>query len=53
VRGAKTSPMKLRSQMASFAVCVDATYSALVVDKVTSSCLQELQETAPPSMMNA
>ncbi|KIK32661.1 hypothetical protein CY34DRAFT_100975, partial [Suillus luteus UH-Slu-Lm8-n1] len=41
------------SQMASFAACVAATYSASVVESVTSSCFFELQDTAPPSSKNA
>ena len=38
------------NQMSSLAVCIAAIYSALVVDKVTSSCFFEHQETAPPSI---
>ena len=36
--GEKASLMKLQSQIAFLAACVDATYSASVVDRVTSSC---------------
>jgi hypothetical protein len=35
------------------AACVTTTYSASVVDKVTSSCLQELHDTAPLSIRKA
>ena len=45
--------MSQQSQIASFAMCVAATYSASAVDRVTSSCLREYQEMAPPSIMNA
>jgi hypothetical protein len=48
--GPNSSLMSRRSQMPSFAACVAATYSASAVDRVTSSCLRERQETAPPSM---
>ncbi|KIJ07284.1 hypothetical protein PAXINDRAFT_50172, partial [Paxillus involutus ATCC 200175] len=42
-----------RSQMASFEACVAATYSASVVERVTSSCFFDAHETAPPSSRNA
>ena len=41
------------SHMHSFAVSVVATYSALAVERVISSCLREPQETAAPSKRNA
>ena len=36
-----------------FAACVAATYSASVVESITSSCFFEDQETAPSSNRNA
>ena len=38
----KSWEVSWRSHMHSFAVCVVATYSALAVDKVTSSCLRDV-----------
>ena len=45
--------VSLRSQMHSFAACVVATYSALAVERVISSCLREAQDTAPLSIRKA
>ena len=45
----KISVRKRRSQMASLAACVCATYSASAVDNVTNSYFLEDQDTAPPS----
>jgi hypothetical protein len=44
--------MSWHSQTASFAAWVIATYSASVIKSETSSCFLELQEIAPPSIMN-
>ncbi|KAJ7216871.1 hypothetical protein B0H12DRAFT_1272835 [Mycena haematopus] len=51
--GRNSSAISWRSQPASFAACVIATYSASVVERETISCFLELQEMAPPSIMNA
>jgi hypothetical protein len=51
--GPKSSPIKDHSQRASFAACVAATYSALVVDNATMSCHFALQEMASPSIRKA
>ena len=47
----KNSPNKHCNQMASFAACIAAMYSASVVDNVTGSCFLVDQDTAPPSTM--
>ena len=38
-------------QSTCFAMCVAATYLALVVESATDVCFFELQETAPPAMV--
>ena len=48
VDGDPNSLISLQSQMHSFVVWVAAMYSALAVDRVTSSWLHEAQETAAP-----
>src|SRR5882762_2928753 len=47
------SAVIFRSQKASFAAWVAATYSASVVEAVTKLCFFELQLIAPPSSRNA
>ena len=51
--GPNRDVMSLLNQMHSFAACVAATYSASAVERVTSSCLREAQEMAPPSSKKA
>jgi hypothetical protein len=41
-----------RIHIASFTTWVAAIYSASVVDRVIMDCFFELQDTAPPSMVN-
>ena len=51
VTEADRSPIMQCRKMYSFAACVTETHLASAVERVTSSCFRELQETVPPSMM--
>ena len=51
VTEADKSPIMQCIQIYSFAACVTETHLASAVERVTSSCFRELQETVPPSMM--